>query len=177
VLGRRAIGIPTATTRHSSRNLAKRGKRGDMFAGEIQCIADRTGLFVLLPAFRLAFPLDGDEAGRNIIFLKLLEGSLWLYRAREWEEKLTVMRQQLDDQQSRLFVHYMVAQGIPSEVDKKGSLAIPKELREYATIGSEPVLIGLYDRLELWSPSRWDAYLLQLEDQQELLLEKIVSLL
>jgi MraZ protein len=148
-----------------------------MFAGEFRCIADRTGLYVLPPAFRLAFPPDGDEADRSIVFLKSLEGSLWLYRAREWEEKLTVMRRQLDDQQSRLFMHYMVAQSIPSEVDRKGRLAIPKELREYADIDSELVLIGLYDRLELWSPDRWDAYLLRLGDQHELLLEKIVSLL
>jgi MraZ protein len=104
---------------------------------------------VLPPAFRLAFPPDGDDAQRSIIFLKSLEGSLWLYRAHEWEEKLTVMRRQLDEQQSRLFMHYMVAQSIPSEIDKKGRLSIPKELREYAGIGSELVLIGLYDRLEL----------------------------
>jgi MraZ protein len=131
---------------------------------------------VLPPAFRLAFPPDGDDAQRSIIFLKSLEGSLWLYRAHEWEETLTVMRHQLDDQQSRLFMYYVVAQSIPSEIDKKGRLAIPKELREYAGIGSELVLIGLYDRLELWSPSRWDAYLLRLEDQHDSLLEKIVGL-
>jgi MraZ protein len=148
-----------------------------MLAGEFRCIADHIGLSVLPPAFRLAFPPDGDDAQRSVIFLKSLEGSLWLYRAHEWDEKLTVMRHQLDDQQSRLFMHYMVAQSIPSEIDKKGRLSIPKELREYADIGSELVLIGLYDRLELWSPSRWDAYLLRLEDQHDLLLEKIVGFL
>jgi MraZ protein len=148
-----------------------------MFAGEFHCIADRTGLFGLLQAFRQAFPTDGDDPDRSIIFLKSLEGSLWLYRVREWEEKLVAMRHQLDDQQSRLFMHYMVAQSIPSEVDKKGRLAIPKALRDYAAIGAELVLVGLYDRLELWSPSRWDAYLLGLKDQHEFLLEKIVSLL
>jgi transcriptional regulator MraZ len=148
-----------------------------MFAGEFHCIADRTGLFALPQALRQAFPTDGDDPDRSIIFLKSLEGSLWLYRIREWEEKLMVMRHQLDDQQSRLFMHYMVAQSISSEVDKKGRLAIPKELRDYAAIDSELVLIGLYDRLELWSPSRWDAYLLRLEDQHEFLIEKIVNLL
>jgi MraZ protein len=148
-----------------------------MFAGEFHCTADRTGLFVLPQALRQAFPTDGDDSGRSIVFLKSLEGSLWLYRIREWEEKLLVMRHQLDDQQSRLFMHYMVAQSVSSEIDKKGRLAIPKELRDYAAIGSELVLIGLYDRLELWSPSRWGAYLLGLEDQHEFLLEKIVSLL
>jgi MraZ protein len=130
-----------------------------MFAGEFHCIADRTVLFALPQMFRQTFPTDGDDPGRSIIFLKSLEGSLWLYRTREWEEKLMLMRHQLDDQQSRLFMHYMVAQSISSEVDKRGRLAIPKELLDYATIGCELVLIGLYDRLELWSPSRWDAYL------------------
>jgi MraZ protein len=148
-----------------------------MLAGEFRCIADCTGLFLLPPAFRLTFPADGDDAGRGIIFLRSLEGSLRLYRTREWEEKPMVMRHQLDDQQSRLFMHYMVAQSIAAEIDKKGRLAIPKELREYTAIGPELVLIGLYDRLEMWDPSRWDVYLLRLEDPHELLLEKIVSLL
>jgi MraZ protein len=88
-----------------------------------------------------------------------------------------VMRHQLDGQQSRLFMPYMVAQSISSEVDRIGRLAIPKEFRDYAAIGSELMLIGLYDRLELWSPSYWNAYLLGLEDQHESLLEKILSLL
>ena len=54
-----------------------------MFTGEFRCIADRTELFVLPQALRQAFPTDGDDPGRSIIFLKSLEGSLWLYRIRE----------------------------------------------------------------------------------------------
>jgi MraZ protein len=71
----------------------------------------------------------------------------------------------------------MVAQSMSSSVDIKGRLAIPPPLTAYANIKEEVVLIGLYDRLELWSPVHWEEYLLQLEDQHTLVLEKIVSLL
>jgi MraZ protein len=148
-----------------------------MFTGEFHCTADGSGLFVLPPVVRGEFPPNGDDASRSATLLKSLEGCLWVYRTPDWEEKLKAMRQQLDDQQSRLLMHYLVAQSVASSVDERGRLAIPGPLREYADIKSEVVLIGLYDRLELWSPSRWDDYLVRLEDQHTLVLEKIASLL
>jgi MraZ protein len=100
-----------------------------------------------------------------------------MYRTQDWEAKLHALRQQLDDQQSRLLMHYMVEQSMSSSVDSKGRLAIPPPLMQLANIKEEVVLIGLYDRLELWSPIHWEEYLLRLEDQHTLVLEKIVSLL
>jgi MraZ protein len=151
--------------------------RDDMFTGEYRCIADGAGLFELPAAVRAAFPPGEEEANRSVVLLKSLEGCLWMYRTQDWEGKLCALRQQLDDQQSRLLMHYMVAQSIPSFVDTKGRLAIPPLFMEYAEIREEVVIIGLYDRLELWSPIRWEEYLLRLEDQHTLVLEKIVSLL
>jgi DNA-binding transcriptional regulator/RsmH inhibitor MraZ len=72
-----------------------------------------------------------------------------MYRTQDWEAKLSALRQQLDDQQSRLLMHYLVAQSMPSSVDTTGRLAIPPLLLEYAKINREVVIIGLYDRLEL----------------------------
>jgi len=148
-----------------------------MFAGEFRCSVDEKGRFVLPPVFRGAFPLDDEQLTRSVILLKSLDHSLWLYRSQEWEEKLAATRQHLDDEQSRLFMHYVVAESAPSEVDKNGRLSIPKRLREYAEIDSEVVLIGLYDRIELWSPFRWEAYLSRLEERHEMSLGKILSIL
>lgn len=148
-----------------------------MFAGEFRCSVDDKGRFVLPPVFRGAFPLDDEQLTRSVILLKSLDHSLWLYRSPEWEEKLAATRQHLDDEQSRLFMHYVVAESAPSEVDKNGRLSIPKRLREYAEIDSEVVLIGLYDRIELWSPFRWEAYLSRLEERHEMTLGKILSIL
>jgi MraZ protein len=149
----------------------------DMFTGEYRCLMDGAGLFVLPGPVRAVFPPSEEEGSRSVVLLKSLESCLWMYRTQDWEAKLYALRQQLDDQQSRLLMHYMVAQSMSSCVDSKGRLAIPPPLTAYANIKEEVVLIGLYDRLELWSPVHWEEYLLQLEDQHTLVLEKIVSLL
>jgi len=148
-----------------------------VFAGEFRCAVDEKGRFVLPPIVRGAFPPEIGEEVRRVIVLKSLELNLWVYRTQEWEQKLAATRQQLDDEQSRLFMHYVVAESAPSEVDKNGRLCIPKRLRDYAEIESEVVLIGLYDRIELWSPFRWELYLSRLEVQHEMVLGKILSIL
>jgi MraZ protein len=151
--------------------------RDRMFTGKYHCLVDGAGLFVLPAPIYAAFAPSEEEASRNIVLLKSLEGCLWMYRTQDWEGKLCTLRQQLDDQQSRLLMHYMVAQSMPSSIDTKGRLAIPPPLRGYAKITAEVVILGLYDRLELWSPMHWEEYLIRLEDQHTLVLEKIVSLL
>ena len=62
-------------------------------------------------------------------------------------------------------------------IDKNGRVSIPKRLRDYSEVESEVVLIGLYERIELWSPSRWEAYLSRLEERHEMALGKILSIL
>jgi MraZ protein len=148
-----------------------------MFAGEFRCGVDDKGRFVLPSVFRAVFPVEDEQLAKSVIILKSLDHSLWLYRTSEWEEKLTASRQHLDDEQSRLFMHYVVAESAPSEVDKNGRLSIPKRHREYADIDNEVVLIGLYERIELWSPLRWEAYLVRLEERHEMTLGKILSIL
>lgn len=148
-----------------------------MFAGEFRCTVDEKGRFVLPSIVRGAFPPEEGQEVRRVIVLKSLDLNLWVYHTQEWEQKLIGTRQHLDDEQSRLFMHYVVAESAPSEVDKNGRLCIPKRLREYAEIEAEVVLIGLYDRLELWSPFRWELYLSRLEVQHELALGKILSIL
>ena len=148
-----------------------------MFAGEFRCGVDDKGRFVMPSVFRAAFPVEDEQLAKSVIILKSLDHSLWLYRTSEWEEKLTASRLHLDDEQSRLFMHYVVAESAPSEVDKNGRLSIPKRHREYAEIDNEVVLIGLYERIELWSPVRWEAYLVRLEERHEMTLGKILSIL
>src|ERR671923_618605 len=147
-----------------------------MFAGEFRCGVDDKGRFVLPSVFRTSFPADDEQLAKSVIILKSLDHSLWLYRTREWAEKLLTTRQHLDDEQSRLFMHYVVAESAPSASDKNGRLSIPKRLRDYGEIDGEVVLIGLYERIELWSPFHWEAYLSRLEERHEMTLGKILSI-
>jgi division/cell wall cluster transcriptional repressor MraZ len=100
----------------------------------------------------------------------------WLYQAQNWEAKLEATRQQLDAEQSRLLMHYVVAGSVLAELDPQGRLAIPMALRTYARITTDVVLIGLYERIKVWSPECWLAYLAGLEERHERELGKILDL-
>jgi MraZ protein len=148
-----------------------------MFAGEFRAHAEAGGLFRLPPIFLAAFPPPEEAIGRQVVVLKSLDPSLWLYPAQIWEAKLAATREHLDDGQSRLLMHYIVAELILAELDSQGRFTISHMFRTYAAITIEVVLIGLYDRIELWSPTRWEAYLADLEERHEMVLGKILDVL
>ena len=148
-----------------------------MFAGEFHAHAEAGGLFRLPPIFLAAFPPPEAAVGRQVVVLKSLDQSLWLYQAQGWDAKLDVTREQLTAEQSRLLMHYVVAESVLAELDPQGRLTIPKALRTYAEITTDVVLIGLYDRIEVWSPVCWLAYLAGLEERHEIALGKILDLL
>lgn len=148
-----------------------------MFAGEFPSHAEAGGLFRLPPIVLAAFPPPEETVGRHVVLLKSLDRSLWLYQAQGWDAKLDATREQLTAEQSRLLMHYVVAESVLAELDPQGRLAIPTVLRTYADITTDVVLIGLYDRIEVWNPVSWLAYLSGLEERQEMALAKILDLL
>ncbi len=51
--------------------------------------------------------------------------------------------------------------------DKQERVLIPPNLREYAGLEKEIVLVGLLDRFEIWSRNRWDKVQLKIEQEME----------
>jgi MraZ protein len=148
-----------------------------MFAGEFHAHAEDGGRFRLPPIFLMAFPPPEDAVGRQVVLLRSVDRCVWLYQPQGWEAKLAATRQLLDDEQSRLLMHYVVAESALAQIDAYGRLALPKPMREYAEITTEVILIGLYERIEVWSPARWEMYLSGLEERHETELGKILDLL
>ena len=42
--------------------------------------------------------------------------------------------------------------------DKQGRVTITPELRQYAGLDRDAVVIGVYDRIEVWEPGSWSTY-------------------
>ena len=66
------------------------------------------------------------------------------------EHKLARLRATLDDDKSRLFMHFIVSETTASEIDSSGRICVPRRLREVAGIDDE-IIISTYERLETWS--------------------------
>jgi MraZ protein len=143
--------------------------------GEYEHTLDEKGRFLLPSAFREQLQLEGN----GVVFLKGPEQSVWIYSLQEWGAVLERTKAKLDEDQSRLFMHFVVSEAGTSDVDKAGRILIPGRLRKLVPVeeDQEVVLVGLYSRLELWNPTEWRRYLAQTEDKYEQNLGKILNLL
>jgi MraZ protein len=61
----------------------------------------------------------------------------------------------------RAFTRLFYARAERVEVDQQGRVRIPPSLAQLAELQKEAVLLGVQDHLELWSVTRWTAYLTQ----------------
>lgn len=146
-----------------------------MFAGEYICKLDEKGRFLVPGPMRERL----ESEGNGVVFLKGPEQALWAYSPVEWDKVLERMRAKLDEDQSRLFMHYVVAEAGTSDVDKAGRILIPGKLRKLIPVedDQEIVLVGLYNHLEIWNPGEWRRYVGKSEDKYEQQLSKIHNLL
>ncbi|MBL8039547.1 MAG: hypothetical protein JSS38_14745 [Nitrospira sp.] len=146
-----------------------------MFAGEYLCKVDEKGRFIVPSPIREQI----EAEGQSVMFLKGPEQSLLIYSMKEWGKVLERTKSSLDEDQSRLFMHFIVSEAGSSEIDKTGRILIPGRLRKLVPVDEEQeiILVGLYHRMELWNPSDWRRYIARTEDRYEQNMAKIVNLL
>ena len=80
-----------------------------------------------------------------------------MYDNKEWtafEEKLKSLP--LTNKDARQFVRFFLAGAANVEVDKQGRILVPSNLREFAKLSKEVVLVGVASRIEIWSKEIWE---------------------
>ena len=60
--------------------------------------------------------------------------------------------------------------------DKQGRILIPTYLKEYAGIKRDLYIIGVSNRIEIWSRDNWDAYYSASKESFEEVAEKLIDL-
>ena len=121
-----------------------------MFMGEYNHTIDAKGRLIIPSKFR-------DSLGDEFVVTKGLDGCLFVYDNKEWsafEEKLKSLP--LTNKDARQFVRFFLAGATLAEVDKQGRILVPANLREFASLEKEVVLVGVASRVEIWSKARWE---------------------
>lgn len=121
-----------------------------MFLGEFHCKADAIGTLVLPEKFRPA--LDG-----GLTLTRGIDRCLLIYPAGEWQQLATKIQAHfcLTQPADRAFARLMFAGALICVPDKDGRIPLPQNLRQYADIQAETIVVGLCSHLELWAPQRW----------------------
>jgi MraZ protein len=95
---------------------------------------------------------------QTIVVTKFFEHCLVLYPKPAWIERQQQLLELPNNPDARAFLRQLCASASICHLDRQGRILIPPKLRQYAAIDSEVFLIGMIWKLEVWSPSRWEAY-------------------
>lgn len=124
----------------------------NMFMGEYHHTLDVKGRIILPAKFR-------DMLGNNFIITRGLENCLFVYPLKEWDsivDKLKTLPFTKKD--ARSFVRFFLSGATTAEIDKLGRTNLPINLCEYANLTKECVIIGVNDRIEIWSLESWNKF-------------------
>ncbi len=120
-----------------------------MFIGEYEHSVDVKGRVIMPVKLR-------EDIGETFILTKGLDGCLFAYSQTEWtnfEEKLKTLP--LTNKNARDFVRFFLSGAIECEIDKQGRFLIPGNLRDYAKLDKEIVILGVGTRIEIWDKQIW----------------------
>ena len=138
-----------------------------MFKGEYNHTVDTKGRLIVPAKFR-------EILGDVFVVTKGLDGCLFMYPNSEWEKIEEKFREiPLTGKDARKFTRFFFGSAADCELDKQGRVLIPANLREYAGLGKEVVLIGVLNRIEVWSKER---YLEEECDDMDDIAEKMAAL-
>jgi MraZ protein len=140
-----------------------------MFMGEYHHNIDNKGRMIIPSKFR-------DDLGETFIITRGLDQCLFGYPIHEWslvEEKLKGLP--LTKKDARAFTRFFFSGATESELDKTGRINIPAPLLQYAKLEKECVVIGVSNRIEIWSKQLWEEYFAQSEDSFAEIAENMIG--
>ena len=108
---------------------------------------------------RMSFPTKLRDllGGEFYVTKSINQKCLTVYSKSEWE-KLANKIAELPDSMGGLDIKRWLFSGAGELVpDKQGRVLIPSDLREFAGLKKDVVVIGLDDKAEIWDKELWDA--------------------
>lgn len=140
-----------------------------MFMGEYHHTIDTKGRMIIPAKFR-------DGLGESFVITRGLDKCLFGYPMSEWkilEEKLKSLP--LTKKDARAFTRFFFSGAVECDLDKQGRINITTPLLQYAKLEKECVIIGVSNRIELWSKDVWDQYVEEQEESFEEIAENMID--
>lgn len=130
----------------------------DMFMGEYHHSIDNKGRLIVPAKFR-------DDLGDMFVLTRGLDQCLFGYPLTEWkllEDKLKGLP--LTKKDARAFTRFFFSGATECELDKQGRINVSSPLLQYAGLDKECVILGVSNRIEIWSKDLWEEYFLKSEE-------------
>lgn len=149
----------TLSTEFSTIAFHKREDGEEMFLGQYAHTVDAKGRVFVPAKYR-------DELGETFVITRGTAKCITVYPMAEWE-KFTAKIEELPQAQAAKIRRFIFGNASDVTVDAQGRINIVQNLRDYAGIDKNAVILGLGSYLEIWSEEAWKAQS-ELESSEEI---------
>ena len=119
------------------------------FFGTFEHTLDGKGRVILPAKFRSQFEHGG-------YLTQFSDGCLALWPPAEFERQADEMKERgRNGRSDRNAARYWASATQDLEIDRQGRLVVPARMREFAGLETDVMVVGVFDRVELWNPGRW----------------------
>ncbi|MDZ4169099.1 MAG: division/cell wall cluster transcriptional repressor MraZ [Coriobacteriia bacterium] len=140
-----------------------------MFFGEYQHTLDAKGRVSLPARFR-------NQLGGAVTVAKGLDHALYVFLPEDYEQFMGDLLAKSDFNPKVREVRRFFASGaLEIQLDSAGRVSLSQQLREWASLDKDVVVIGSGDRIELWDSARWDEYNGRTADNVEALAQELAE--
>src|SRR5574344_919672 len=123
-----------------------------MLMGEYHHTIDEKGRLTIPSKIRY-------ELGEEFIMTRGLDNCLFIYPKDAWSNIISKYKDLPNTKDARNFMRFFLSGATLCSFDKQGRINIPIPLTAYAGLVKECVIIGVDERLEVWSKDRFDGFM------------------
>ena len=148
------------------------GKEGEqeMLMGEFQHSIDAKGRLFMPAKLR-------DTLGTHFVITKGLDKCLFVYSDEEWEKlQGKFANSPMSKQSVRQVARFFFGGATDAEPDKQGRVLLPQNLRIYAELDKNVVIVGVGTRAEIWDVDAWNDYNAKVSKDVTDIVEQLVDL-
>jgi MraZ protein len=126
------------------------------FLGEYEATLDAKGRFLLPAGFKRQIP---ESEITRFVVNRGFEKCLSLYPMQSWKPLYDQISTLNDfDPKVREFRRYFLNGAIEVEPDSAGRILIPQNLKDYAGLGKDIVLVAAVNKLEIWDKEKYQKF-------------------
>jgi transcriptional regulator MraZ len=132
-----------------------------VFLGKFSRTIDSKNRFSVPAAFR-------DELTGGAYMTQGFDRNLQVLPAGAFQEVYRRARGlNIADPLARMLLRLFLGNAVELALDDNTAFTVPQELKAYANLGDEAILIGQGDYFEIWAPEQWSQQEVQLNDAEQ----------
>ncbi len=126
--------------------------KDNTFTGEYKYSLDNKGRINIPSKFRSALSKLSNE---NFVITKGMDSCIVAYPLEEWQIRVEAGLRELSSTSSknRKLVRSITRFANTVKLDAQGRIQITPNLKEYASLKKEVIIIGVVNKIEIWNPS------------------------